>query len=110
MPPRRRRRLLGTPRLGGRPFFSGVEPMTFRVPERYEQVSFINPLTPRPYIALVRRMAIVGDGEMGADLLVVCNDGTVFPFSGVRYRDALPDPKVPGTCWQFLDDDDEDAP
>jgi hypothetical protein len=93
---------------GGRLSFSGVEAMTFRIPERGDQVRFINPLTPRPYIALVRQMVTVADGQIAADLLVVCNDGSTYAFAGVRYRDATPDPRVPGMCWQFLDDDDDE--
>jgi hypothetical protein len=81
--------------------------MTFQIPERGDQVSFINPLAPRPYIALVRRMVIVGDGEMAANLIVICGNGSVYGVAGVRYRDATPDPIVLGMFWQFLDDEDE---
>ncbi len=82
--------------------------MTFRIPERGDQVSFINPLSQLPYIALVRRLVITDDGQMGADLIVVCSNGSAYGVPGVRYRDATPDPVLPGMHWKFLDDEDED--
>ena len=83
--------------------------MTFRIPNRGDQVSFVNPLFPRPYIALVRHLAVTGDGQMGADLIVICDSGSAYAVDAVRYRDATPDPNLPGMHWRFLDDYDEDA-
>jgi hypothetical protein len=81
--------------------------MTFRIPMRGDQVSFFQPHFGRSYIALVRHLAITGDGEMAADLLVICDNGSAYGVPGVRYRDAAPDPRVAGMYFEFLDDDED---
>jgi len=109
MLPGRRCRLLADPSRRRPAFLFGVEAVTFRIPERGDRVRFINPLALRPYAARVRRMVTVADGQLAADLVVTCSNGRTYSVPGVRYRDSTPDPILPGMCWQFLDDDDEDA-
>ena len=83
--------------------------MTFRIPEAGDEVRFFRPHAQRARLAIVRRVAIVADGQIAADLRVAGENGVAYGVAGVRYRDATPHPTAPGMYWEFCDDDDEDV-
>jgi hypothetical protein len=82
--------------------------MTFRIPNIASVVVYLSPSADRPLPAIVQRMVIADGEEMTADLTVFSSSGNTYAAVAVPYRGATPDAELPGLCWAWPDDDDDE--